>query len=133
MAVAFVALIAALSGTAAALPGKNSVKSDDIKNGQVKNKDLAKNAVTSTKVKDGVLLAKDFKAGELPAGAKGAQGAKGDKGDKGDTGDAGTAVAYATLTSTGVVVTAKSKNITQANVDPDTVTGAYCFTGCRPR
>jgi hypothetical protein len=123
MTVAFVALIAALSGTAAALPGKNSVKSDDIKNRQVKNADLAKNSVTSLKVKDGVLRAKDFKAGELPAGEKG------DKGDKGDTGDAGTAVAYATLNSGGLIIAPKSKNITQANVDPDTVAGSYCFTG----
>jgi hypothetical protein len=66
MGVAFVALLAAVSGTAAALPGKNTVTSGDIKNRQVKNADLAKNSVTSLKVKDGVLRAKDFKAGELP-------------------------------------------------------------------
>jgi len=46
MVVALVALFAALTGTAAALHGHNSVKSDDIKNGQVKTKDLAKRAVT---------------------------------------------------------------------------------------
>jgi hypothetical protein len=42
MAVAFVALLAALSGSATALQGKNTVDSGDIKNGQVKNKDLGK-------------------------------------------------------------------------------------------
>jgi len=131
MVVAFVALLAALSGTAVALPGKNTVDSGDIKKANVKTSDIAKNAVISGKIKDGALLAKDFKAGELPAGPQGAQGApgeKGDKGDKGDPGDAGTAVAYATVTSTGNVIASKSKNIVQANVDADTVTGVYCFT-----
>jgi len=62
---------------------------------------IKKNAVTTIKVKDGSLLAADFKAGQLPAGPKGdkgdpgapgaagapgAPGAKGDKGDKGDQG-----------------------------------------------
>jgi hypothetical protein len=42
--------------------------------------------VRTSEVKDGSLLARDFRAGQLPAGPK---GAKGDKGDKGDTGDAG--------------------------------------------
>ncbi len=51
------------------------------------------------------------------------------KGDKGDPGDAGTAVAYATVTATGNVVASKSKNIVQANIDPDTQVGHYCFTG----
>ena len=62
---------------------------------------LKQNAVTSKKVKDGTLLAVDFKSGEIAAGpqgakgdtgapgAKGDTGAKGDKGDKGDTGPAG--------------------------------------------
>jgi hypothetical protein len=59
MAVAFVALLAALSGTAIALPGKNSVDSGDIKNKQVKGKDLANNSVTSKKVKAGSLNGSD--------------------------------------------------------------------------
>jgi len=59
---------------------------------------LKADAVTSRKVKDGALQAKDFKPGQLPAGAAGAQGAKGDtgatgapgpKGDRGDTGAPG--------------------------------------------
>ena len=50
-------------------------------------------------------------------------------GDPGDPGDAGTAVAYATIRGNGTVVAAKSKNITDANVDPDTQTGTVCFTG----
>ena len=45
MIVALVALIAALTGTAIALPGKNTVKSDDIASRQVKTRDLARDAV----------------------------------------------------------------------------------------
>jgi hypothetical protein len=59
MAVAFVALLAALSGTAVALPGTNTVDSGDIKNGQVKNKDIRNNAVTGGKVKDGAVKSAD--------------------------------------------------------------------------
>jgi hypothetical protein len=61
MAVAFVALLAALSGTAVALPGKNTVDSGDIKNGQVKGKDIGKNAVTGKKVKNSSLAGADVK------------------------------------------------------------------------
>jgi hypothetical protein len=79
------ALTVALGGTSYAaikLPS-NSVGSSQIKSKSVKNSDLGDSAVTSGKVKNGTLLAKDFKAGQLPAGAKG------DKGDKGDTGATG--------------------------------------------
>lgn len=74
---ATLALVVALGGTsfaAVTITGRN------IKNGSVKNADLGTSSVTSTKVKDRSLLAKDFKAGQLPTGAKG---------DKGDTGLAG--------------------------------------------
>lgn len=86
--VACIALFVALSGTGYAvskLP-RNSVGSAQIK----------KNAVTSAKVKDRSLLAKDFKAGEIPAGAKGDTGAQGIKGEKGDRGPASSAGATAT-------------------------------------
>jgi hypothetical protein len=77
-AVAYVALFIALGGTSYAaikLPA-NSVKA----------KQIAAGAVRSSEVKDRSLLAKDFKAGQLPAGP---QGPKGDKGEKGDPGQAG--------------------------------------------
>jgi hypothetical protein len=61
MAVAFVALLAALSGTAVALPGVNSVDSADIRNGQVKGKDIGRNAVTSRKIKNGAVTSADAK------------------------------------------------------------------------
>ena len=82
--VAFVALVAALSGTAVALPGKNSVdsgdikkgavRSSDIKNGQVKRGDIRKNAVDSGKVRNGSLRARDFRKGDLPRGPRGVPG-----------------------------------------------------------
>jgi hypothetical protein len=78
---AALALIVALGGTSYAaitLP-KNSVGS----------KQIRKNAVSSSKVKDGSLLGRDFRAGQLPAGPAGPAGIKGDKGDKGDTGAPG--------------------------------------------
>jgi hypothetical protein len=61
MGVAFVALVAALSGTAVALPGVNTVDSGDIKNGQVKGKDIRKNAVTGVKIKNGAVGSADVK------------------------------------------------------------------------
>jgi hypothetical protein len=76
-----IAVFAALGGgayAATALP-KNSVGAAQIK----------KNAVASAKVKDRSLLAKDFKAGQLPAGAKGDNGAAGEKGEKGEKGEQG--------------------------------------------
>jgi hypothetical protein len=50
MVIALVALFAALGGTATALRGKNSVRSDDIAPGQVKTRDLAAKAVKPAKV-----------------------------------------------------------------------------------
>jgi hypothetical protein len=70
MVVACIALIVALGGTGYAainLP-RNSVG----------NKQLRANAVTSGKVRNGTLTAKDFRASALPRGPRGAQGPKGD-------------------------------------------------------
>jgi hypothetical protein len=80
-----IALFVALGGAsyAAVKIPKNSVGAAQIK----------KNAVTSAKVKDRSLLAKDFKAGQIPAGATGDTGAKGDTGATGPAGP--TASAYA--------------------------------------
>lgn len=61
MLVAFVALIAALSGTAVALPGKNTIDSGDIKKAAVKASDIAKNAVNGVKVKPNSLTGADVK------------------------------------------------------------------------
>jgi len=66
--IATLALFLALGGGAAFAAtqlAKNSVGA----------KQLKRNAVTAAKVKDRSLLAKDFKAGQLPAGPQGAPGA----------------------------------------------------------
>ena len=114
MTVALVALFVAMGGTGYAalkLP-KNSVGSKQIK----------KNAVTSSKVRDGSLRARDFPAGQLPAGAQGPQGLPGAPGEPGAP---GTAVAYAFVESDGNVDEQHSKGITDAMV---THQGAiYCF------
>jgi hypothetical protein len=79
MVVALLALFVALGGTGYAalnLPA-NSVGAKQLKKKAVTGKKIRKNAVTSPKVKNFSLLAKDFKAGQLPAGAKGDQGPPG--------------------------------------------------------
>src|SRR4051794_2972219 len=84
--IASLALFIALGGGAYAalkLP-KNSVGTAQLKS----------NAVISSKVKRGSLLANDFKAGQLPQGAQGSQGIQGPKGDKGDTGSVDTSNFY---------------------------------------
>jgi len=55
----------------------------------VGTKQLKKAAVTSLKVKDGSLLAADFKAGQLPAGPQGPKGDTGPSGPKGAQGPQG--------------------------------------------
>jgi hypothetical protein len=80
-AISLIALFVALGGTGYAalrLPAKS-----------VGTKQLKANAVVSAKVKNRSLLAKDFKKGQLPAGAKGDTGAAGATGDAGPKGDAG--------------------------------------------
>jgi hypothetical protein len=75
------ALFLALGGgsyAAATLP-KNSVGSNQIK----------KNAIGASKVRDGSLMSRDFKNGQLPAGARGAQGLPGVQGLRGATGAPG--------------------------------------------
>jgi hypothetical protein len=47
---------------------------------------LKRNAVTSPKVKNGSLFSSDFRAGQLPAGAKGATGDTGPRGPEGPPG-----------------------------------------------
>jgi hypothetical protein len=94
MAVAFIALLAALSGTAVALPGKNTVDSGDIKRGAVKRADIANNAVNSAKVANNSLRLGDFRASDRsqlvgPQGPQGAQGPQGPQGPQGIQGPTG--------------------------------------------
>lgn len=99
MVIASLALLLALGGTSIAavsvvLP-KNSVGTPQLRD----------NAVNSAKVKNRSLLAVDFKAGELPAGAQGpagpagGAGAQGPKGDQGAPGISGLQIVEGTLVS----------------------------------
>lgn len=64
--IAMLALFLAVGGaTAIALPGTNTVDSGDIKNGQVKTKDLKGNSVSSGKVKPDTLTGADIQEGSL--------------------------------------------------------------------
>src|SRR5215203_4005108 len=78
MVVACTALLFAMTGAgyAAGMLGPNTVGT----------KQLKKNAVISSKVKNRSLLAVDFKAGQLPKGAKGDPGAPGAPGQQGPPG-----------------------------------------------
>ncbi|HEX6788519.1 MAG TPA: hypothetical protein VF091_04685 [Gaiellaceae bacterium] len=81
--IACVALAVALGGTgyaAIALPA-----------GSVGTAQLKNDAVVSSKVKNGSLQARDFAAGQLPAGAPGATGPQGPAGSAGPQGPAGPA------------------------------------------
>jgi hypothetical protein len=75
MAVAVLALIVALSGTAVAAVIVSSPS--QLGKNVVTGKKIKKNAITSKKVKNRSLLARDFKTGQLPAGPQGPQGAPG--------------------------------------------------------
>jgi hypothetical protein len=101
--VASLALFVALGGS--------SYAAVQLSKGEVKSRHIAKNAVKSGKVKNGSLRAKDFRAGQLPAGPQGAkgdpgpQGPKCDAGPQGPEGDAGTPATrlYAHVKSDGAL------------------------------
>jgi hypothetical protein len=90
-AISCLALFVALSGTSYAAI-------------TVTSKDVRNNSLTSADVRDRSLLGKDFKRGEVPAGARGATGpagpagAKGDPGATGDTGPVGPSEAFSSYT-----------------------------------
>jgi len=123
-AIAMLALFVALGGTGYAaikLP-KNSVGARQIK----------KNAVSSSKVKNGWLKKRDFAAGQLPSGPRGLQGVQGTPGAD------GTAAAFARIQADGSLLRAladfpaTSKGIEAANVTHPS-TGVYCIDlGFRP-
>jgi hypothetical protein len=97
MVIACIALAVALGGTsyAAATLARNSVGT----------KQLKKNAVISSKVKNRSLLAVDFKAGQLPRGAQGPTGPTGATGATGATGPIGPSDAFSTYNNSFVNLT----------------------------
>ena len=115
MVVACTALIFGMTGAgyAAGMLGPNTVGT----------KQLKKNAVISSKVKNRSLLAVDFKAGQLPKGAKGDPGAPGAPGAPGQQGPAGPGAQWATVSGAGTILR-QSGGITAAKVQ----TGGYRVT-----
>jgi hypothetical protein len=87
---AFLAIFIALGGTATAAT-------------LVNGKNIKKGTVTSKQVKNRSLLAKDFKAGQLPKGDTGLAGLAGIKGDTGPAGPAGPGGAKGDAGATGPV------------------------------
>lgn len=90
MAVALIALFVALGGV--------SYAAVELPRDSVGASQLKRSAVTSAKVKDGSLLARDFKAGQLPRGEQGPAG------ERGATGATGPTFSFADGTVFGVTI-----------------------------
>ena len=111
LVISVLALLIALSGTSVAAIAlakgqvktkhldKAAVSTSKIKKGAVNSKKIAKNSIDSAKVKNGTLRARDFRAGELPAGDQGPAGPAGPVGAPAviDRLDQGTATSLAPL------------------------------------
>ena len=88
--VGYIALLVALTATAWAAPklAPNSVKSKQIKDGQVRSVDVADNGLTGTDIDESTL---DVSGSAGPAGPQGAAGPPGPQGNAGPTGATGPA------------------------------------------
>jgi hypothetical protein len=86
--VSTICLFVVLGGSAYAVTNlrRNSVKSSHIAPRQVRTSDLARNAVTSSRVRNGTLRRRDFRAGQLPRGGRGPRGFTGPRGLRGRRG-----------------------------------------------
>ena len=84
-----ISLSALVVGVFGATPLGRAAAEMVVPKSSVGTKQLKKAAVTSLKVKDGSLLAADFKAGQLPAGPQGPKGDTGPSGPKGAQGPQG--------------------------------------------
>jgi hypothetical protein len=64
--VSVIALVFALTGVAAALPGKNTVEKNDIKKNAVTKKAIKKNAVRTEEIQNGAVTRAKLAAGAVP-------------------------------------------------------------------
>jgi len=94
MGVAFVALLAALGGTAVALPGSNTVTTGDIKKGAVKSSDVKNSSLTRSDIKNSTLRGSDVGSNTLT-------GSDINEGSLGTVPSANTANTASTATSAG--------------------------------
>jgi len=94
--------------------------------GSIDSREIRNNTIRSKDVRNRALLAEDFKAGQLPAGAQGPQGAQGStgaRGAQGVTGARGTALAYGLVSANGVISRRTSNaTVTKAGL------GIYCIS-----
>jgi Collagen triple helix repeat (20 copies) len=122
LAVAILALVVAMSGSAVAA---SLITSKQIKDGTIQTKDISKKARAQ-------LAAKPAAGAAGPQGPQGPKGDSGPQGDKGDTGAQGEkgipgeAVAYANVKPDGTIEAGQSKGITNEMIDR-TAEGVFCF------
>jgi hypothetical protein len=87
----------------------------------VGSRQIKKNAVRSAEVRDASLKARDFRPGQLPAGAPGPAGPAG---ETGPSGPPGTVRAYGLVSSVGALDPERSSNLTVTKISGQA--GAYC-------
>jgi hypothetical protein len=124
--IASIALLVSLTGTSVAAVSqlaRNSVGTPQLKN----------NAVNSKKVKNGSLLRADFKAGQIPAGARGPagpagpQGAQGPQGPQGPQGLQGLTGATGSVTKLTAIIAGNGTIVRQQNVTSATRLGLGAY------
>jgi hypothetical protein len=115
-AIAFVALLVAFTGSSFAAPAREAASK------LISGSKIKKESITAKQVKNGSLLAADFKAGQLPRGATGpagpagARGASGPQGPQGPAGPQGPGapVAYGVIDEAGNLDGTRSSGIVAA-------------------
>jgi hypothetical protein len=112
------------------LGGGTAYAATQLSKGSVGTKQLKNGAVTGVKVKKGSLLAKNFKAGQLPAGPRGAEGPIGPRGDTGPPGPAGATEVVARYGPERELLNGERASSYRACVGNETVTsGGYEVEG----
>lgn len=106
--------------------GGSSYAAVTLKRSSVKGVHIARNAVSSPKVKDRSLRERDFATGQLPRGEAGAPGRNGAPGQNGQTGARGPSNAFARLYNpTGTLfITTGEQTLATLNLSA----GSYVFT-----